>query len=61
MKEALTLLGVSEGDTARGDTAMKTARSALTMLILSLSGAIKLQEDELRGLIEPRIAPSTRQ
>lgn len=61
MKEALTLLGVSEGETARGDTALKTARSAITMLVLSLTGAITLREDELRGVIEPRHELSPRQ
>lgn len=61
MKTALDKLGTHEGETSRGDTAMKTARSALTMLILSLTGAIDLNEDGLRGLIEPRIEPSPRQ
>jgi hypothetical protein len=61
LKMALGCLGELDGETARADTALKTARAALAMLTLSLSGAISLDEDELRGVIEPTHDPSTRQ
>lgn len=61
LKTAVQALGEARGETARADTAMTTARTALAMLALSLSGAIQMDEDDLRGVIEPTIAPSTRQ
>jgi hypothetical protein len=54
-------LGYQEGETNRGDTALTTARTALVMLAASLTGAIQMDENELRGVIEPRIEPSPRQ
>lgn len=61
LRSAMDALGYQEGETNRGDTALTTARSALMMLTASLTGAMQLNEDELRGVIEPRIEPSPRQ
>ncbi len=56
--EALEALGEQHGETAKGDTALSAARTALGMLILSMVGADE-DDDELRGVIEPTHAPST--
>jgi hypothetical protein len=61
LKMALDALGGGSASTIRADTALTTARTALAMLALSLKGAIALNEEELRGVIEPRIEPSPRQ
>ncbi len=57
----MDVLGYQEGETNRGDAALTTARSALMMLTASLIGAVQMDEDELRGVIEPRIEPSPQQ
>ena len=61
LRSAMDALGYQEGETNRGDAALTTARSALMMLTASLIGAVQLNEDELRGVIEPKIEPSLRQ
>lgn len=61
LKIALDALGDLNGETARANTALTTARTALAMLALSLAGAMAMNEAELRGVIEPRIDPSTLQ
>lgn len=61
LRSAMDVLGYQEGETNRGDAALTTARSALMMLTASLIGAVQMDEDELRGVIEPRIEPSPRQ
>lgn len=61
LRSALDALGYQEGETNRGDAALTTARSALMMLTASLIGAIQMDENELRGVIEPKIEPSPRQ
>lgn len=58
MKSALETLGQSAGVNARTYTALSTARSALAILIFSLVNAVEMNEDELRGVIEPSHAPS---
>jgi hypothetical protein len=61
LRSALDALGYQEGETNRGDAALTTARTALVMLAASLIGAVQMDEDELRGIIEPKIGPSTLQ
>jgi len=61
LRAAHKALGEESGATIRADTAITTARTALSMLILSLAGAMHLNEDNLRGVIEPKIDPSTLQ
>ncbi len=56
---ALEALGDYRGETAKGDTALCAARTALGMLVISMAGAEECDEDELRGVIEPTHAPST--
>lgn len=58
LRSAMDALGYQEGETNRGDAALTTARSALMMLTASLIGAIQLDENELRGVIEPKHDPS---
>lgn len=55
---ALEALGEQHGETAKGDTALSAARTALGMLIISMAGADH-DDDELRGVVTPMRAPST--
>lgn len=59
LSKALAVLGDERFESARADTALTTARLALSVLAASLTNAIEQNEEELRGVIEPRIEPST--
>jgi hypothetical protein len=61
LRTALAALGEESAETARADTALGTARTALAMLLSSLAGAVSMGEDDLRGVIEPEHDPSTLQ
>ena len=52
LKLALAALGEKSGESARSDTAMTSARTALAGLVLELTGAVRTDTERDRAFME---------